>query len=134
MKRLFKAHGHCDFCVANNVILILAYGPWNDEYFEELHQKLYESVSLVDSNNYAVYIEAHGEAIAMQGGIEQHKQFISGSSVRAVAVNLANCTTKAMTEMLSRKIYNSCNITHDFFNDKDSALAWLNEILTEPSS
>ena len=131
MKRQFRPHGHCDFNVENNIILILAYGPWNDEYFEELHQKLSESVGLVDYNNFAVYIEAHGEAIAMQGGIEKHRQFISGSPVKAVAVNLGNCTTKSITEALSRKIYQSCNITHDFFTDKDNALAWLDEKLTE---
>jgi len=125
----FRAHGYCDIHTKDNIIYIDAYGPWNKEYFDNLHQRLAGVVTEVDRDNFAVYLCPIGEAIAMKDGLEQHKMFLEHSKVKAVAINLNQCATKFLTKKLCVDIYASQDITHEFFTEKQIAINWLRGFL-----
>ncbi|QOL25857.1 hypothetical protein LP316_00620 [Thalassotalea sp. LPB0316] len=129
MNKQFSAHGYCEIEVADNIIYIDAFGPWNEEYFEILHQKLMATRGLVDQNNFGVYLQPKGEAIATVNGVTKHTAFLMQSKVKVVAINLSECDTKFVTKDLCARIYTSCDIKHQFFDDKDQAQAWLGSFI-----
>lgn len=129
MNSQFHRHGYSEIQLDGNIIYITAFGPWNDEYFDDLHVKLTAVVQTVDISNYGVYLQPTGEAIAPQSAIESHLNFISRSQVKAVALNLQDCTTNRLTRSLCTNLYNKANINHKYFDNKETAIAWIRSYL-----
>ncbi len=129
MNSQFHRHGYCEIQVDDNIIYITAYGPWNDEYFDDLHIKLTAVVQTVDINNYGVYLQPTGEAVAPQSAIDSHLNFILHSQVKAVALNLQDCTTARLTRSLCTKLYDKAKINHQYFDDKETAISWIRSYL-----
>ena len=132
--KAFDAHGYCEIVCKENIIYIKAHGPWNDEYFEELHQKLIALRAEFDPENYTVYLEVCGEAIPMNSSIDMHKAFLKSSTVKGVALNLEHCTTKIITKEICSKVYDDCDIKHEYFDAKQAAIDWLHSIMNEPKA
>ncbi|MGB1263808.1 MAG: hypothetical protein ACPG52_12925 [Cognaticolwellia sp.] len=128
---IFVPHGTLKMDVEDNIILIDAQGPWNIEYLDHLHQKMAQAVLQVDRNNYGVLLTPKGEAISVEAGLEYHANFVRQGSTKAVALNLAHCTTSLLTENLFSKIYRAANMKHAFFDNALDARCWLeNELKT----
>ncbi len=126
---LFSPHGTLDIVVEDNLILIEAQGPWNIEYLDQLHEQLLKAALQVDLNNYAILITPKGEAISVEVGLEYHLNFIRKGNTKAVALNLAYCTTALLTESLFTKLYRAAGIKHAFFDDSHDARLWLEQEL-----
>ena len=126
---IFPPHGKLDIKIENNLIIIEAQGPWNIEYLQYLHQQLLSSVAKVDVDNYGILISPIDDAISVKEGFEYHLNFIRHATVKAVAVNLARCTSPLMTENICRKLYGEAEINHSFFTDETAARTWLNSQL-----
>ena len=122
---IFVPHGTLKFEIEDNIILIEAQGPWNIEYLDYLHQKMTWAVMQVDRNNYGVLLTPKGEAISVEAGLEYHSNFVRQGSTKAVALNLAHCTTALLTENLFTKIYRGANVKHAFFDNALDARVWL---------
>ena len=122
---IFVPHGTLELAIEDNLILIEAQGPWNIEYLDYLHKKMSLAVTQVDQNNYAVLLTPIGEAISVEVGLEYHTNFIRNSRTKAVAVNLAHCTTSQLTENLFSKIYQTAGLNHAFFDNVFDARNWL---------
>jgi hypothetical protein len=116
--------------IEDNLILIEAQGPWNIEYLDFLHQELLWAVTQVEQRNYGVLLTLKGEAISVETGLEYHLHFIRHSKTKAVALNLAHCTTSQLTENLFTKIYRAAGIKHAFFDNAFDARLWLEKQLT----
>ncbi|MGB2740540.1 MAG: hypothetical protein WBC60_08305 [Cognaticolwellia sp.] len=127
---IFVPHGTLELAIEDNLILIEAQGPWNIEYLDFLHKKMSLAVTQVDQNNYAVLLTPIGEAISVEVGLEYHTNFIRNSRTKAVAVNLAHCTTSQLTENLFSKIYQAAGFKHAFFDNVSDARNWLERQLT----
>ncbi|MFD2167864.1 hypothetical protein ACFSJY_16545 [Thalassotalea euphylliae] len=127
----YEAHGNVDIIVDDNVIMIDAAGPWNDEFFPELHQQLALAVQHVDVNNYGVVLNVSGSAIASPASIEAHAKFVEQGRAKAVAVNMSECTSASISETLFAKVYRGAGLKYEFFLDSASAIAWINEQLSE---
>jgi hypothetical protein len=124
-------HGTLDIVVEDNLVFIEAEGPWNIEYLEQLHEQLIKAVLKVDRNNYAVLITPKGEAISVEAGFEYHLNFIRHGNAKAVALNLAQCTTALLTESIFTKLYRMAGVKHAFFDNSFDARQWLeNELKT----
>ncbi len=96
---------------------------------DHLHQKLLWAVTQVALNNYAILITAKGEAISVEAGLEYHLKFIRQGTTKAVALNLAHCTTSQLTEYLFTKLYQAAGIKHAFFDNVFDARLWLEKQL-----
>ncbi len=131
---IFSRHGTLDIVIEDNLILIEAQGPWNIEYLDYLHEQLRIAVSKVDINNYAILITPKGEAISVEAGLEYHLNFIRQGNTKAVALNLAHCTTALLTESLFTKLYRAAGIKHAFFDNNFDARQWLEAELKPVSS
>ena len=128
---IFSPHGTLDIVVEDNLVFIEAEGPWNIEYLEQLHEQLIKAVLKVDQNNYAVLITPKGEAISVEIGFEYHLNFIRQGNTKAVALNLAHCTTSLLTESIFTKLYRMAGVKHAFFDNSFDARQWLeNELKT----
>lgn len=126
---IFSPHGTLDIAVDGNLILIEAQGPWNVEYLDYLHVQLIAAAAKVDPDNYAILITPKGEAISVEAGLEYHLNFIRQGNTKAVALNLAYCTTSLLTESLFTKLYRTAGIKHAFFDNGFDARLWLEKQL-----
>ena len=122
---IFPAHGTVNIVTEGNLILIEAKGLWNIEYLDHLHEELIKAVSQVDKNNYAALITLNGEAVSVDEGFEYHLNFIRQGNIKAVALNLAYCTTASLTKNMCTKLYRAAGIKHAFFDNSHDARLWL---------
>ena len=121
----FSAHGTAMIVVKNNIVTIDAIGPWNLEYFMTLHIRLVQAISQIEDDKYAVLLKPIGEAVAGQDCYKVHLDFIKQGKAKAVAINISLCETPVITRNLLHKIYTDARLEHQFFNDDQSALKWL---------
>ena len=126
---MFSPHGTLDIIVDDNIIFIEAQGPWNIEYLALLHEEFTKAVCRVDIANYAILITPKGEAISAEARGESHISFIKKGNAKAVALNLAYCTTALLTERIFTKLYRAADIKHAFFDSHHDARLWLDEEL-----
>ena len=126
----FPTHGRTDIIINGNVITIDSLGPWNIEYFHELHQDILIAVAKVDFTNYAVLLRPKGEAISVAEAIDYHVAFLKEGNAKAIAVNLSGSDVPNTTKSLCSKAYRAANVNFEFFYCDDLAKAWLNEHLT----
>lgn len=76
MKDFFPGHGGLTINVKDNIMFIEASGPWNLEYFTELHGALIEASKQLDIKHYGVYLQLVGQAVTVEGGLEIHSAFV----------------------------------------------------------
>jgi len=126
---LFAPRGTLAMSTEDNIILIDAEGPWNIDYIDYLHQQLLLAVAQVDYNNFGALLTPKGEAISVEAGVEYHADFIRQGNTKAIALNLAHCTTPLLAESLFSKIYRSAGVKHAFFDNAFDARHWLEKEL-----
>jgi hypothetical protein len=122
----YSIHGTCQIICENDIMKINATGPWNFEYFDYLHKELINFSSQVDLGNYCVLLNLSGEAIVVDGAIEKHLAFLQKSTVKAIAINLSDCSTVNMTKKIFHRGYVRVHIKHEFFQSESDAINWLN--------
>lgn len=121
----YSIHGTCQIKCENDIINIDAEGPWNLEYFDYLHKELINCSSQVNLNNYGVLLNLSGEAIVVDGAMEKHISFVGKSTVKAIAINLCECSTINITKKIFHRGYGSAHIKHEFFQAQQEAIHWL---------
>ena len=110
-------------------MLIDTIGPWNDEFFPQLHQHLALAAKHVDINNYAVLLNLKGAALSALRNMQVHSKFVSKSNAKAMAINMAECTSKEITKKLFETSYSQAKLNHAFFDNKPDAINWLNTFI-----
>ena len=126
----FSAHGRTEIIIDGNIIVITSVGPWNIEYFHDLHQDILAAVTEVDFDNYAVLLKPLGEAVSVAEAIDYHVAFLKQGNAKAIAVNLSGSDVPNTTKSLCTKAYRQAALHFEFFYCDDSAKAWLQEQLT----
>ncbi|MDG1750331.1 MAG: hypothetical protein P8I03_01505 [Thalassotalea sp.] len=121
----YSIHGTCQIVCENDIIKIDAKGPWNFEYFDYLHKELISYSSQVNLNNYCVLLNLSGEAIVVDGAIEKHLFFVKKSTVKAIGINLSDCSTINITKKIFQRGYGTAQIKHEFFQTEQDAINWL---------
>ena len=90
MKAEFIAHGKCNFTVEDNIIIIDATGPWNLEFFQQMHRDLSEIILRdVDFYNFAILLVLKGDSFATQEGLDYHLNLVRKGPTKALALNLS---------------------------------------------
>jgi hypothetical protein len=129
MAAKFFAHGKTEITIEGNILVVRSVGPWNIEYFHDLHQDLIEAVSQVDINNYGILLIPIGEAISVAEAIDYHVGFLKQGNTKAVAVNLSSSDVPNTTKDLCSKAYKRAALNFEFFYSNDSAKEWLKHFL-----
>lgn len=119
------SHGKHKMWLENQIIYIESEGPWNLEYFHEMHTELFNLVMLIKEQPYALLISLIGNGIPVKEGVEIHKLFVEKGNARAVAVNLSECTTKSITENVFSDCYKRAKLNYRIFQEKREAKQWL---------
>jgi hypothetical protein len=125
----FVAHGKTEIKIKDNIIIIRSIGPWNVEYFRDLHQEVIAATSQVNINNYAILLVPIGEALGVAEAIDYHVDFIKQGNAKAVAINLANSDIPNTTKNLCSKAYELSGLNYQFFSSDESATEWLQQLL-----
>lgn len=118
-------HGNVSLTWRNDILEINTTGPWNMEFFNHLHQALFEAVRLQNETNFLVLLNIKGEAVATPDAQAFHTEFLKASSARAIAVNINECQTKSMTRDICHQVYQGAGLLHQCFLSRADALAWL---------
>ena len=127
----YVAHGEVDIIIDDDIMMITAEGPWNDEFFPAFHQQLVKAAYHLNIDRYVVLLDVVGQAIATPRSIEYHAKFVSQSDVQAVAISLQHCQSIAVTRPMFHDIYQQAGINHQFFDNKQAAKAWLHKVLRQ---
>jgi hypothetical protein len=128
----FIPHGKCSYSVENNIITINAIGPWNLEFFKQMHFELTEIVlHQVDINNFAILLILEGDSLATQDGLEYHFKLVSAGVSKAIAVNSAMSNTPHMMQTIFKKVYDQAGVKNKIFDCSKAANTWLIEQLSK---
>ena len=117
MKAELFPHGKCHYLVEDNIITIDATGPWNLEFFKQMHQELIDiAVKKVDVNNFAILLILQGDSLAGQDGLDYHLKLVKAGSAKALAINTALSNAPAITQSIFRKVYDQAGLKNKCFN------------------
>lgn len=126
MKAEFIAHGKCHYTVDDNIIVVDAVGPWNLEFFQQMHRELSEIILRdVDFNNFAMLLILRGDSFATQDGLEYHLKLVKHGPTKALAINSAPSNAASITQSIFKKIYDKANLENEQFDSTEAAKAWL---------
>lgn len=126
MKAEFIAHGKCSYTVEDNIITIDATGPWNLEFFKQMHRELSEIILRdVDFHNFAILLILKGDSFAAQDGLDYHLNLVRQGPTKALALNSSLSNATAITQSIFKKVYDKAGLTNQSFNSIAEAKAWL---------
>ncbi len=129
MASQFKIHGDVNLSWHQDILEINSTGPWNMEFFHHLHAQLIAFVPTEKKGKFTVLLSISGEAVPTPDAQRYHTEFLKASTAQAVAVNLANCQSVAMTKAVANQVYTQAGLPHQIFNNRLDALQWLqNEV------
>jgi hypothetical protein len=133
MKKKFAPHGNCDFVIDDNIIIISAYGPWNKEFFYDMHTNLAILLPTEIKQSFGLLVLMHGETLATAEGLELHFNGVKHGNAKAIAIDLSKSFYPEPTKQMFQRVYAKANLENDFFSDKEKALTWLKAKLAKPS-
>ena len=125
MKVHFSAHGQYHISQEDNIIIVEAKGPWNYEFLVKVQTDLCAAVQALNTETYAILVIPHGESLVVDEAISFHEAYIRQGNAKAIAINLQYCTTPLSSRTMFGQVYGANGITHEFFEDNDTAKRWL---------
>lgn len=131
MKAEFLAHGQCTYTVEDNIITIDATGPWNLEFFQQMHHELSNIILHdVDFHNFAILLILKGDSFAAQDGLDYHLNLVRQGPTKAIAMNSTMSNAAPITRGVFKKVYDQAGLTNQNFDSISAAKAWLRTKLT----
>ena len=134
MHNRYNSHGDFKIEIDKDVIVIDAWGPWNQEFFTQFHQQLYTVVHQLTVDIYGALVVIHGQGLPVNDAIDEHIAFLSQGNVTALAVDLSCCSTAGLSQDVFSKIYTQSKLNFKFFDDNQAAKAWLAQQLSAAQS
>jgi len=125
VKKKFASHGQFKISLDGNIVIIEAEGPWNGEFFVNMHRSLAEQVGKLNTDNYALLVVLKGEAVATFDSIEVHNKYVRAGNTKAIAISLECCETPSIAKALFQRVYEENNLPHQFFSESASAKEWV---------
>lgn len=126
LKAEFIAHGTCNYTVEDNIVTIDATGPWNLEFFKQMHRELSEIILHdVDFHNFAILLILKGDSFATQDGLNYHLQLVKQGPTKALAINSSLSNAAQITESVFKKVYDKAGLENQSFDTTEAAKSWL---------
>lgn len=126
MNSYFPVHGHCHYSFKDNIVTIDAQGPFNLEFFIEMHNDLEKFVyEYANFKNFAILLIMRGNTLALIDAVKYHETRVERGTARAIAVNLSHSECAAATETQMGAAYDNAGLNNAFFEDLTQAKQWL---------
>ena len=123
---LSLAHGKCSYSVDGNIITINAIGPWNLEFFMQMHLELADIIlTRVDISNFAILLILQGDSLAAQDGLDYHLKLVRAGPTKAIAINSAMSNSPQITQSIFKKRYDQAGLKNSVLDCTQAAKAWL---------
>ncbi|MGB1263005.1 MAG: hypothetical protein ACPG52_08865 [Cognaticolwellia sp.] len=127
----FIPHGRCSYSVENNIVIIDATGPWNLEFFQQMHHDLARIIfNDVDYNNFAILLILNGDSLAVQDGLDYHLNLVKDGPTKALAINTSQSNAPKITEALFTAVYDQAGLLNKSFDSTAEAKVWLTSQLS----
>ena len=127
----FTPHGSCSFLVEGNIIIIDATGPWNLEFFKQMHRELVAIIlNQVDRHNFAILLVLKGDSLAVQDGLDYHLEQVKTGPTKALAINASESNAPQTTINLFKNVYDQAGLKNKSFDRTSEATAWLTNQLS----
>ncbi|MBA6389855.1 hypothetical protein H4J38_03570 [Colwellia sp. BRX10-3] len=131
MKAEFFPHGKCSFVVEGSIITIDATGPWNLEFFKQMHQELSNIIlNDVDYHNFAILLILKGDSLATKNGLDYHLNLVRKGPTKALALHSGLSDSPKITKSIFKKVYDQAGLKNQIFDSTEAAKAWLTTQLT----
>jgi hypothetical protein len=118
--------GRCD-----QVILLRARGPWNDETLKRgSHEFSLHSQKLTEGKPWAQLSCLYGESIMPPWTFKHfvyHTKIRKDQGLSALAVVILDSDIEATIKQQLSQAYSEVEISHSFFNNVDASIKWLNQ-------
>lgn len=126
MKAELLPHGKCHYLIEGNIITIDATGPWNLEFFKQMHLELQDIIlTKVDIDNFAILLILQGDSLAAQDGLDYHRKLVRAGSAKALALNCTLSISPAISASIFKKVYDQAGLKNKCFDTTETAKAWL---------
>ena len=125
-------HGHVDITIEDNLFIIRANGPWNVEFFHQLHKELIIHFFHLKSLPYGTLFIPSGETLATKEGLKVHSDFLSMAVPTPIAVVTSELKHKRLAIAQCTSVYEPANLLYGFFETFDEAREWLQRQLASP--
>jgi hypothetical protein len=127
-------HDHYTIERSNNVLIVDAKGPFNEDTAKSYHADITQLVEKMSGDPWGSLVVFRGSTVFTP---EAERQLIETTRYRqkkgmiAIAIVMMSSTCAEIKQMQLQRIYGDCCITFHVFSDTDSAKAWLDHYIQE---
>ena len=126
MREKLPPHGQCSYSVEGNIVTVHATGPWNLEFFKQMHYELGQIILHdVDFHNFAILLILQGESLAAKDGLDYHLNLVRSGPTKALAIYSTLSDAPQVTQSVFQSVYNRAGLKNQTFDSIDNAKAWL---------
>lgn len=129
-----KTQGSYSLSVNNNILIVKAEGPFDEETIKQYLLDSQAATEEINHEPWAILTTFSGKGIltpeAEQALIDITKER-QKNNLTAVTVVIKNNLQADLQQIQLARIYQSCNITANFFSDEDRAYQWLNSFMSK---
>ena len=129
----YPAHGSYTIEKNERIMLINAQGPFNDITTEQYQQDFKTLISQMSGKAWALLLSINADGIFIPEAEQRLKdttQYRMENGMVAIAVVITD--SRPYTDMLQmqlQRIYQSCDLTFNFFSDTENAKNWLDNLI-----
>ena len=132
----YSAHGCYVIEQKDNILLVDAQGPFNEETAEKYHKDIKNLTEKMTGEPWGSLITFRGNSIFTPDAEQQLKettQYRQRKGMIGIAVVILNSAYADMQQMQLQRIYRDCQIEFHVFSDSESATTWLNGFIEQTS-
>lgn len=127
-----STHGSYTIEQHNNILMIDAQGPFNEETTEQYYQDIKLITKKMSGSPWASLVSFTGNSVFAPEA--EHKliettQYRVDNGMVAVAAVIFNSAYADVLQMQLQRIYQSCGIQFNFFSNADHAKNWLDSFI-----
>lgn len=129
-------HDHYTIEQSDNVLLVDAKGPFNEETAKNYHHDITQLVEQMSGVPWGSLITFRGNTIFTPDAEQQltkTTRYRQEKGMIAIAVVILNSAYADIQQMQLQRIYRDCQITFHVFSDTESAKAWLYHFIEQPT-
>lgn len=126
------SEGRFNLSQSGNILTVEAHGPFDAASVTHFLHDIKEVVSDIKQTPWATLAVYSGHGVfsfdAEEILIETTKERMKNNMV-AIAAVISNTSQTDLLQMQLNRVYQSCNLKHNFFSDHNCAQAWLARLL-----
>lgn len=130
------SHGSYRIVKENNILVVDARGPFNEETANNYVNEMYQACEAFDGKPWGLLVTFYGTSVFSP---DAEKALIDVTKYRMKHGMIANASviidsnSADIQQMQLRRVYQTCNLTFHVFSDIVSAKRWLVDFVNEKS-